>query len=270
MNSFYRKNFYRDKNNIFIPKIQKKNRIKFLDHIEEEWNEIEKQSFWYFFRKKIVFSLIKKNFKKKEIIDIGSGSGINTLYFNEKGYETISIEPTYNLAINQIKNKIENVYCFDIQKEIPPKTTNIFPNITLLDVLEHIKKDEDFLKKLFLLLEKDGYMLITVPAFNFLWTSEDKIAGHYRRYTISKIKEQLKKNGFKVIYSSYFFSFLVLPILLFRKTKNIEERDMSLSKIHHSFLFKFMFFPFYIIEIALIKLKIKIPLGSSLIILCKK
>ena len=244
MNSFYRKNFYRDKNNIFIPKIQKKNRIKFLDHIEEEWNEIEKQSFWYCFRKKIVFSLIKKNFKKKEIIDIGSGSGINTLYFNEKGYETISIEPTYNLAINQIKNKIENVYCFDIQKEIPPKTTNIFPNITLLDVLEHIKKDEDFLKKLFLLLEKDGYMLITVPAFNFLWTSEDKIAGHYRRYTISKIKEQLKKNGFKVIYSSYFFSFLVLQSYCLEKQKILKKGICRYQKYIILFYLNSCFFLF--------------------------
>ena len=270
MNSFYKKNFTPDKNNIFIPKTQKKKREKFLDNVEEEWNEIEKKSFWYFFRKKIVFSLIKKNFEKKEIVDIGSGSGINTSYFNQKGYKTLSIEPTYNLALNQIKNKIENVYCFDILKEIPKQTTEIFPNIALLDVLEHIEKDEVFLKKLFLLLERDGYLLITVPAFNFLWTSEDKIAGHYRRYTIPKIKELLNKNGFKVIYSSYFFSFLVLPILLFRKTKKIDERDMLLSKVHHSFLFKFLFYPFYIIEIAFIKLKIKIPLGSSLIVLCKK
>ena len=270
MNSFYKKSFTKDKNNIFIPKIQKKNREKFLDKFEEEWNEIEKQSFWYFFRKKIVFSLVKKNFKKKEIVDIGSGSGINALYFNKKGYKTLSIEPTYNLALNQIKNKIENVYCFDIQEEIPKETSNIFPNIALLDVLEHIEKDEAFLKKLFVLLERNGYLLITVPAFSFLWSSEDKIAGHYRRYTIPKIKELLNKNGFKVIYSSYFFSFLVLPILLFRKTTKTKDRDMSLSKIHHSFLFKFLFYPFYIIEIALIKLKIKIPLGSSLIVLCKK
>ena len=132
MNSFYKKSFTKDKNNIIIPKIQKKNREKFLDKFEEEWNEIEKQSFWYFFRKKIVFSLVKKNFKKKEIVDIGSGSGINALYFNKKGYKTLSIEPTYNLALNQIKNKIENVYCFDIQEEIPKETSNIFPNWNFL------------------------------------------------------------------------------------------------------------------------------------------
>ena len=270
MSNFYKKNFTKDKNNIFIPVLQKKSREKFLDKLEEEWNVIEKQSFWYYFRKKIIFSLVKKNFKKKEIVDIGSGSGINTSYFNNKGYKTLSIEPTYNLALNQIKNKIENVYCFDIQEDISKQTSNIFPNIVLLDVLEHIEKDEDFLKKLHILLEKNGYLLITVPAFNFLWSSEDNIAGHYRRYRIPKIKEQLKKNGFKVIYSSYFFSFLVLPIIFFRKTKKIDERNISLSKIHHSFVLKFLLYPFYIIELVFIKLKIKIPFGSSLFVLCKK
>ena len=58
----------------------------------------------------------------------------------------------------------------------------------LLDVLEHIENDKEFLILIKKKLKINGRLLITVPAFEKLWSSEDDAAGHFRRYTIERPK----------------------------------------------------------------------------------
>ena len=86
----------------------------------------------------------------------------------------------------------------------------------MLDVLEHIEHDDEFLKTLWGKLDTDGRVLLTVPAFPVLWSSEDDSAGHYRRYRLKELTNRVQAAGFKVLYMNYFFEFLFLPILLAR------------------------------------------------------
>jgi hypothetical protein len=90
------------------------------------------------------------------------------------------------------------------------------PAIGIFDVLEHIENDIDFLKKLSLYLEPKGMLYLTVPSYQFLWSHEDSLAGHYRRYTLKKLTKLLTDAGYKIQYKSYFFALLPVPILLFR------------------------------------------------------
>ena len=83
--------------------------------------------------------------------------------------------------------------------------------ITLLDVLEHIEDDAGFLIKLNHRLKSNGRLLLTVPAFNILWSSEDDYAGHFRRYKLQEIISLTENAGFKVLYASYFYQFLFCP-----------------------------------------------------------
>lgn len=88
--------------------------------------------------------------------------------------------------------------------------------ILLLDVLEHIKDDDCFLKLLNKKMIGGGRILLTVPAFQVLWSSEDDRAGHYRRYTLGQLRKRAEDAGFRVCYINYFFSFLFLPIFFIR------------------------------------------------------
>lgn len=90
------------------------------------------------------------------------------------------------------------------------------PQILLLDVLEHIEDDVGFLKLLRQKLVPGGKILLTVPAFRILWSSEDEAAGHFRRYSLRQVEESAVKAGFTVAYASYFFGFLFLPVLFVR------------------------------------------------------
>ena len=61
-----------------------------------------------------------------------------------------------------------------------------------------------------------GRALLTVPAFQVFWSSEDDSAGHYRRYRLKALRKLDQATGFKVLYINYFFEYLFLPILLVR------------------------------------------------------
>ncbi|MCK5603109.1 hypothetical protein KAR91_14595, partial [Candidatus Pacearchaeota archaeon] len=98
-----------------------------------------------------------------------------------------------------------------------------------------------FLETLRRILVKEGKLYISVPAHNFLWSNNDKNAGHFRRYTISKLRRLLSQTGFNVDYATYFFALMPLPILLYRTipsrlgryrniTPELKQKELILKK----------------------------------------
>lgn len=78
----------------------------------------------------------------------------------------------------------------------------------MLDVLEHIDDDAGALAALHDLLRPRGRLLITVPAYQWLWSGHDVVAHHRRRYTARQLRSRLAEAGFAVSYLSYFNTFL--------------------------------------------------------------
>ena len=65
-------------------------------------------------------------------------------------------------------------------------------------------------------MKKGGRLYATVPSYSFLWSEEDVLAGHFRRYALEDISQVLESAGFQLEFSSYIFRFLPVPIFLFR------------------------------------------------------
>ena len=103
-------------------------------------------------------------------------------------------------------------------------------NVGLFDVLEHIEKDESFLKAIYNKMKKNGHLFLTVPAYNALWSNEDIQAGHFRRYTHTHIKNLFLKTGFKPVYSTYLFAALPLPIFLLRTLPSLVSKNQKVSE----------------------------------------
>ncbi len=144
----------------------------------------------------------------------GGGNGYTTLQMQEKGYRIALLEPSYAACQNAKDRGISTVICGALSYETMKDGS--VPQFLLLDVLEHIEDDVGFLKLMGQKLAPGGKILLTVPAFQALWSSEDAEAGHYRRYTARQVKEAAAKAGFAVAYAGYFFGFLFFPILLVR------------------------------------------------------
>ena len=73
-----------------------------------------------------------------------------------------------------------------------------FELVTALDVIEHCPDDEAVLSECARVLKPGGLLAITVPAFPWLWSDNDTINGHKRRYTPAELAAKLKSAGFAV------------------------------------------------------------------------
>ena len=76
--------------------------------------------------------------------------------------------------------------------------------ILMLDVLEHVQDDRAALVALHQRLAPGGALVMTVPAFPFLWSRHDVVNHHFRRYRRTGLVDQLREAGFHVQHATYF------------------------------------------------------------------
>jgi SAM-dependent methyltransferase len=194
-------------------------KISYPDNGNNSCYEIEDQSFWFKNRNKIIYEVIKKYSIGGPIFDVGGGNGFVSNYLSKLGFDTVLIEPGVGGCINGRGRGLKNIINsnFDTTHFYP----NSIPNIGIFDVLEHVDNQNKFLEILYTNMVPGGRLFITVPSFNILWSEEDRQAGHYRRYRNKELHKLLDDYGFDVLYASYFFSFLIIPIFLFRTIPSI-------------------------------------------------
>ncbi len=93
-----------------------------------------------------------------------------------------------------------------------PRLYGRFDIVTCLDVLEHLDDDVAGLRTLSALLVPGGQIVITVPAYVWLWSGEDEISQHRRRYTRRSLLTACRTAGLDVLYASYFNLSLLPPM----------------------------------------------------------
>ena len=138
----------------------------------------------------------------------------------------------------------------------------------MADVLEHIKNDKSIINNLSKTLNQKGHILITVPAYNFLFSKKDIILKHYRRYSKGKITEVFK--DFKVKKLTFFNFYLFLPlsiIIIIMKFLNINFID-NVEKVPKRLL-NTILFKIFVSEIKLLNF-INLPFGLSILGLFQK
>lgn len=175
---------------------------------------IEDSSFWFQHRNDVIVDVVRRFPPRGFIADIGGGNGFVSLGLRRAGFESIVIEPGSQGARNARSRGLDPVVRATLQDAafLPGS----LPAAGLFDVLEHIKDDLDVLNLLHTLVTPGGRVYLTVPSFQWLWSSEDELAGHHRRYTIGSLRARLGAAGFTTEYATYLFAPLPLPILLFR------------------------------------------------------
>jgi hypothetical protein len=188
--------------------------ISYPEHGNSLFYDIEDNSFWFLNRNRLISQLVRKYSIEGPIFDVGGGNGFVSSALCALGKDTVLVEPGLEGCLNGLRRGLRYIInnTFNSINYLPDS----IPNIGLFDVMEHIEDPVDFLKLIYANMNTGGRLFITVPAYQCLWSDEDKDAGHYRRYTEKELFNLLSGNGFKILLSSYFFSSLVFPIFLFR------------------------------------------------------
>lgn len=178
--------------------------------------QIEDSSFWFTHRNACIVATVKSFPPPGNgvIFDIGGGNGFVSLGLTKAGFETVLVEPGHDGASNAKRRGLPTVLCATTTDAGFRDST--LDAVGLFDVVEHIDDDFQFLKSMRNLLKPRGRMYVTVPAFSGLWSREDELAGHFRRYTCDSIGAVVERAGLKLEYSTYIFRPLPLPIFLLR------------------------------------------------------
>lgn len=190
--------------------------ISYPDEGNNACFEVEDQSFWFRHRNDCIRELVR-NFPptgKGPIFDVGGGNGFVAKGLMDAGWDVVLVEPGPSGASNAKKRGVEDVVCGTTHSA--GFKTGSLPAIGVFDVVEHIEDDLSFLRHLWDLLEPEGMLYLTVPAYNFLWSHEDVDAGHFRRYTLASMKKKLREAGLEPVFGTYIFAFLPLPVCFFR------------------------------------------------------
>ena len=185
---------------------------------------LEKQHWWYVARRKIIEKVLSGLHLSKncDILEIGCGTGGNLALLSRFGnLYAVEMEPAGIKLAN--RHHITRVAYGWLPGRIPFEK-RLFDAVVMLDVLEHISDDEASIKAVLHRLNPDGVLVLTVPAFQFLWSFHDVIARHKRRYTRTALCRLLKKNGFSIAWSTY-YNFMLFPVIfLMRMLKRVLKK----------------------------------------------
>lgn len=112
------------------------------------------------------------------------------------------------------------------------RPTERFDLILLMDVLEHIEKDSEYLEEIVKKNSKDSSLfLISVPAWQQLYSLHDKKLGHVRRYSFKEFEKLLKEAGLTPVLFGGLFHSLLFPRLLIKwQERKLSDNDATLTR----------------------------------------
>ncbi|MES2591418.1 MAG: methyltransferase domain-containing protein [Bacteroidota bacterium] len=209
----------------------------------EAWFDIvNSDHFWIQWRLNALKKILRFFPKKGMALEVGCGNGLVMEQIEQLGYITDGCDlnrVALETISEDVKGKVMLYNIYDRSKDLLGKYSMVF----LMDVIEHIEDDVDFLKTSAEYLQSDGIVIVNVPAYNSLFSKYDKEVGHVRRYTKRQLAETLNKAGIEPLVVSYWGAFL-FPIAVVRKmtigftpSSGIIKRGMTPpGKLAHLFL----------------------------------
>lgn len=137
---------------------------------------------------------------KGDILEIGSGIGNFTKLLAK--YGNVWASDISNEYLSKIKleiPEIKGVGIADIERGKYFFKSQKFDSIVCLNVVEHIKNDDQAILNLQRLLKPKGILVLIVPSGANLYGKIDEAIGHFRRYDKVQLEKKLYKRGFKIM-----------------------------------------------------------------------
>ena len=237
-------------------------------YLYKDLYELEDTHWWHKSKRANIVNLLQKflTIKNPKILDIGCGTGKNIEVFSKIG-PTFGVDKSPEAIAYCRKRGLKTVTLGSV--ESTGLKSNFFDVITLLDVLEHTD-DNETLKEIYRILRPGGLLIITVPAFKFLWSKWDKVLQHKRRYSKKSLEKLLQSYQFAVEKMSYMFSFLFIPVYLVRLIKSRPSKDRYSSDFQiNTPLLNYALLALARLEHFFIRYT-TIPIGTSIVCIARK
>jgi ubiquinone/menaquinone biosynthesis C-methylase UbiE len=224
---------------------------------------------WYRGRRRIVNAVLDRLDIQEgvELLDAGCGSGrqLDELA-RYGGAHGIEVNP---LGVAASRKRGHDVHLAHIE-QMPFPDEN-FDVATCLDVIEHTPDDIRSLIELRRVTKPGGALIVTVPAYQSLWSRHDVVNRHFRRYRRSTLRDAAEQAGWRVAFDTYFNSFYLAPAGLMRLALRAapEAQQRSELALTPSSLDTLLELPLRV-EAALIRRGASLPAGLSLLAVLRR
>ena len=177
-----------------------------------EMARVEESHWWFRARRRIIRHVLNKAELPQNIaiLDAGSGTGGNLSMLSSYGTLYAMEMDDGARALANAKGLV-NVESGMLPANLPFAQQQ-FDLAVMFDVLEHVEQDFDALVALHHRLQPGGRLLLTVPAFELLWSAHDEMHHHKRRYSLAPLILLVERAGYKVTFASY-INFWLFPLI---------------------------------------------------------
>jgi 2-polyprenyl-3-methyl-5-hydroxy-6-metoxy-1,4-benzoquinol methylase len=192
--------------------------------------DLYRRHWWWRVRERILLEKIRTLLGDRtgtaRILDVGCGAGLFFDALEQFGHvEGIESHP---IAVEQSGRWRHRIHLGELDTFAADARFDV---ILALDVVEHVSSPDVMLRQAATFLARDGRMLITTPAFNWLWTSHDDLNHHVKRYTAREMRELVRKATLEPIETRYLFQSLILPKLALRASEALFASSSSMPRV---------------------------------------
>jgi SAM-dependent methyltransferase len=178
-----------------------------------EMAETEAEHWWFKGRRDVLLAVLQQLALPAgaRVLEVGSGTGGNLSMLEQFGaVHGLEMDATARMLTDRKTGGRFDIRAGRCPDEIPFQNQR-FDLICFFDCLEHIADDAGSLQQMRRLLAPGGAIIITVPAYQWLWSSHDVFLHHYRRYSRASLEQCARAAGYTVARSTY-FNTLLFPV----------------------------------------------------------
>lgn len=166
---------------------------------------------WYYVSKGRALLQFLGEQRAMELLDVGAGSGYFSKVLLQAGVaqRAVCVDTAYVAPRSELSAGKQIRFVREAEMASPDL-------ILMMDVIEHVDDDVGLLRQYAGAMRQHGAVLVTVPAFQFLWSKHDVFLEHKRRYTRASLHRAIEAAGLTVVRTRYFFSLLFPLICMMR------------------------------------------------------
>jgi SAM-dependent methyltransferase len=198
---------------------------------ELQTHRAEDRHWWYRGRRTVLAKMIDSLELPADarILDAGCGSGRNMVDLARRG--TVAGVELSETSVSLARERGVGEVVLGSVLEMPFADAS-FDLAVCLDVIEHLEDDVAALRELRRVVAQGGRLLVTVPAYQWLWSGHDEVNHHHRRYTDGSLRRAAEQAGWTQVRSTHFNALLLPAAILLRVldrfNRNATESSLDL------------------------------------------
>jgi SAM-dependent methyltransferase len=195
---------------------------------ELQTHRAEDRHWWYRGRRSVLEGVVAGLHlpARARILDAGCGSGRNMVDLSSHGAVTGIELSDVSVQVARARDVGDVIAGSVLQM---PFDSDSFDLAASLDVIEHLEDDLGALRELRRVVAPGGSLLVTVPAYPWLWSGHDEINHHYRRYTRRSLQRVAEQAGWQQIRTTHFNSLLLPAAILLRILDRLSRKTTESS-----------------------------------------